>query len=119
MARALPQIPPVCGGFQYSIPPHEQHAPRPPAPCRPGSNPLPTAYSTQFLQNFHTFSAGLARKSGLYFSYHRMGTLDETGEGGWHMSNATYAELGAVMSLWRYPVKSMMGEELPIVQVRD
>src|SRR2546425_11006735 len=41
-----------------------------------------------------------------------MGTLDETGEGGWNMSDATQTELGAVVSLWRYPVKSMMGEEL-------
>ena len=28
------------------------------------------------------------------------------------MSGATQTELGAVVSLWRYPVKSMMGEEL-------
>src|SRR5215470_17326628 len=35
------------------------------------------------------------------------------------MSNATSTELGAVVSLWRYPVKSMMGEELEIAQVRD
>ncbi len=28
------------------------------------------------------------------------------------MSNATETELGSVVSLWRYPVKSMMGEEL-------
>src|SRR6266550_7489102 len=28
------------------------------------------------------------------------------------MANATQIELGSVVSLWRYPVKSMMGEEL-------
>src|SRR5580765_4947732 len=28
------------------------------------------------------------------------------------MSNAAQIELGAVVSLWRYPIKSMMGEEL-------
>src|SRR6059058_3730788 len=28
------------------------------------------------------------------------------------MSNAAQIELGSVVSLWRYPVKSMMGEEL-------
>ena len=33
------------------------------------------------------------------------------------MSNATQAEIGAVVSLWRYPVKSMMGEELDTAQV--
>jgi MOSC domain-containing protein len=31
------------------------------------------------------------------------------------MSNA----LGSVVSLWRYPVKSMMGEELPVSEVTD
>src|SRR5882724_1548721 len=35
------------------------------------------------------------------------------------MSNATQTEVGAVVSLWRYPVKSMMGEELNTSQVRD
>jgi uncharacterized protein YcbX len=35
------------------------------------------------------------------------------------MSNATQTELGAVVSLWRYSVKSMMGEELNTAQVRD
>src|SRR6266516_7795706 len=48
-----------------------------------------------------------------------MGTLDETGEGGWHMSNATQTELGSVVSLWRYPVKSMMGEELNATEVTE
>src|SRR3989441_10965318 len=48
-----------------------------------------------------------------------MGTLDETGEGGWHMSDATQTELGAVVSLWRYPVKSMMGEELNATEVTE
>ena len=28
------------------------------------------------------------------------------------MSSAAQIELGSVVSLWRYPVKSMMGEEL-------
>ena len=35
------------------------------------------------------------------------------------MANATQTEMGAVVSLWRYPVKSMMGEELHTAQVRD
>jgi len=35
------------------------------------------------------------------------------------MSNATPTEMGAVVSLWRYPVKSMMGEELQTAQVQD
>ena len=35
------------------------------------------------------------------------------------MSNVTQTELGTVVSLWRYPVKSMLGEELPSAQVRD
>ena len=35
------------------------------------------------------------------------------------MANATQPEIGTVVSLWRYPVKSMMGEELPTAQVRD
>src|SRR2546428_12420846 len=48
-----------------------------------------------------------------------MGTLDSTGEGGWNMSNATQTELGSVVSLWRYPVKSMMGEELNATEVTE
>jgi MOSC domain-containing protein len=35
------------------------------------------------------------------------------------MSHATPTEMGAVVSLWRYPVKSMLGEELQTAQVRD
>jgi uncharacterized protein len=35
------------------------------------------------------------------------------------MSNATQTEMGAVMSLWRYPVKSMLGEELNTGRVSD
>lgn len=35
------------------------------------------------------------------------------------MSNATPTEIGAVVSLWRYPVKSMLGEELTTAQVGD
>src|SRR5437870_6493498 len=35
------------------------------------------------------------------------------------MLNATETEIGAVVSLWRYPVKSMMGEELKTAQMRD
>jgi uncharacterized protein len=35
------------------------------------------------------------------------------------MSHTTPTELGAVVSLWRYPVKSMLGEALQTTQVRD
>jgi uncharacterized protein len=35
------------------------------------------------------------------------------------MVNATQTELGAVVSLWRYPVKSMQGEELTSAQMGD
>jgi MOSC domain-containing protein len=35
------------------------------------------------------------------------------------MSNATQTNIGAVVSLWRYPVKSMMGEEQNSAQLRD
>ena len=35
------------------------------------------------------------------------------------MTDATNTEVGAVVSLWRYPVKSMMGEELNAAQVLD
>src|SRR5438105_15853709 len=35
------------------------------------------------------------------------------------MSGATQTELGAVVSLWRYPVKSMMGEELNATEVME
>jgi uncharacterized protein len=35
------------------------------------------------------------------------------------MSNATQTGIGAVVSLRRYPVKSMQGEELATAQVRD
>jgi uncharacterized protein YcbX len=35
------------------------------------------------------------------------------------MSQSTPAELGSVVSLWRYPVKSMLGEELNAVEVTD
>src|SRR5687767_7001453 len=35
------------------------------------------------------------------------------------MPNATQSELGAVVSLWRYPVKSMMGEELNATEVTE
>jgi len=35
------------------------------------------------------------------------------------MSNTTQAEIGAVISLWRYPVKSMLGEELDSAQVGE
>jgi uncharacterized protein len=33
------------------------------------------------------------------------------------MAETTHVEIGAVVSLWRYPVKSMMGEELQTAQV--
>src|SRR5918992_391055 len=35
------------------------------------------------------------------------------------MSQATRTELGSVVSLWRYPVKSMMGEELNDTQITE
>jgi uncharacterized protein len=35
------------------------------------------------------------------------------------MSETTQVEMGIVASLWRYPVKSMMGEELQNAQVTD
>jgi uncharacterized protein YcbX len=35
------------------------------------------------------------------------------------MADATQTEVGAVVSLWRYPVKSMMGEELSTAQLND
>jgi len=35
------------------------------------------------------------------------------------MANPTQTELGSVVSLWRYPVKSMLGEELNSVEVTD
>ncbi len=35
------------------------------------------------------------------------------------MANTTPIELGSVVSLWRYPVKSMMGEELNSTEVTD
>jgi MOSC domain-containing protein len=35
------------------------------------------------------------------------------------MAHTTHTELGTVVSLWRYPVKSMLGEELHTAQVRD
>jgi uncharacterized protein len=35
------------------------------------------------------------------------------------MSRTLSTEMGAVVSLWRYPVKSMLGEGLQTAQVRD
>src|SRR5205807_3477751 len=35
------------------------------------------------------------------------------------MSDTTQTELGSVVSLWRYPVKSMMGEELNATEVTE
>jgi uncharacterized protein YcbX len=35
------------------------------------------------------------------------------------MSNAEHFELGWVLSLWRYPVKSMMGEKLNTTEVTE
>ncbi|HZA57416.1 MAG TPA: MOSC domain-containing protein [Candidatus Udaeobacter sp.] len=35
------------------------------------------------------------------------------------MANATHPDIGAVASLWRYPVKSMMGEELNATEVTE
>jgi len=34
------------------------------------------------------------------------------------MSHSAYAAVGRVVGLWRYPVKSMMGEELNAVEIR-
>jgi uncharacterized protein YcbX len=35
------------------------------------------------------------------------------------MSDTVPIELGSVISLWRYPVKSMMGEELEVTDVTE
>src|SRR2546422_9891801 len=35
------------------------------------------------------------------------------------MANTTQFEIGSVASLWRYPVKSMMGEELNATEVTE
>src|SRR5574341_668924 len=35
------------------------------------------------------------------------------------MSNTTQTEVGLVVSLWQYPVKSMMGEELNATEVTE
>ncbi len=35
------------------------------------------------------------------------------------MVNPPQAKMGTVEALWRYPVKSMMGEELPLAQVNE
>ena len=35
------------------------------------------------------------------------------------MPNATPTEIGAVVSLWRYPIKSMLGEELHTAHALD
>jgi hypothetical protein len=35
------------------------------------------------------------------------------------MTDVEQVELGSVVSLWRYPVKSMMGEELNAVEVME
>ncbi len=35
------------------------------------------------------------------------------------MSNTRPSEIGTILSLWRYPVKSMIGEELPLIQVES
>src|SRR2546422_6622688 len=35
------------------------------------------------------------------------------------MANPTQFEIGSVVSLWRYPVKSMMGEELNATEVTE
>jgi len=35
------------------------------------------------------------------------------------MSNAAHVKVGSVVSLWRYPVKSMMGEELTATEVTE
>ncbi len=35
------------------------------------------------------------------------------------MPNATETDIGSVGSLWRYPIKSMMGEELNAITVTE
>ena len=35
------------------------------------------------------------------------------------MANTSQSELGSVVSLWRYPVKSMMGEEFNRADVTE
>ena len=35
------------------------------------------------------------------------------------MSHTTQTEVGSVVSLWQYPVKSMMGEELNATEVTE
>jgi uncharacterized protein YcbX len=35
------------------------------------------------------------------------------------MTNATHTNIGVVVSLWRYPVKSMIGEEQETAELRD
>jgi uncharacterized protein YcbX len=35
------------------------------------------------------------------------------------MSDTAQTEIGSVVSLWRYPVKSMMGEELNATEVTE
>jgi uncharacterized protein YcbX len=35
------------------------------------------------------------------------------------MSHTTDIDLGSVVSLWRYPVKSMMGEELNATEITE
>ena len=50
---------------------------------------------------------------GLLLSFHAARIFYPT------MANKTKTELGSVVSLWRYPVKSMIGEELNAVEVTD
>ncbi|MBI2247790.1 MAG: MOSC N-terminal beta barrel domain-containing protein, partial [Armatimonadetes bacterium] len=35
------------------------------------------------------------------------------------MASVTQVQIGTVLSLWRYPVKSMMGEELNATEVTE
>ncbi len=48
-----------------------------------------------------------------------MGVQGRTFLGGPIMSNALQSPLGSVVSLWRYPVKSMMGEELNAADITE
>src|SRR6266852_159 len=49
----------------------------------------------------------------------RVGALGSANRGDRNMSDATQTATGAVASIWRYPVKSMMGEELNDARVSD
>jgi uncharacterized protein YcbX len=47
------------------------------------------------------------------------GLTHQSGSGGAAMSHSAQTAVGTVVSLWRYPVKSMMGEELNAAEVTE